>query len=122
MRRLKSVIAFDEYRFFSISAVGRLSLVTVSIAIAVATVLFAGATSEARETTGIEIVIVAEILLTVLLVLVITVLVAEVSGFLVGVEVRVFTSGIFANGTVTELLALSRKVEVLVTSSTGEVG
>ena len=78
------------------------------------------ATGETREATGIKIIIVADILLTILLVLVITVLVSVIRRFLVGVDVSILTAGILA-GTVVRSVLLVVEIEGLVSATTVEV-
>ena len=74
------------------------------------------ATGETREATGIKVIIVADILLTILLVLVVTVLMSIVGRLLVGVNVSVLATGILAAIDLWLLLVI--KVEGLVSTAT----
>ena len=85
--------------------------------VTVAVRLLAGATGEAGETTGVEVVVETDILLTVFLVLVVTVLVSVIVGLVVGVLVGIFTTGILALGTVRKGLFNIVKVEVSVSTA-----
>merc|ERR1719507_2443217 len=77
------------------------------------------ATGETRKATGIKVIIVADILLTILLVLVITVLVSVIRRLLVGVDIGIFTAEILTAIDLWLLLVI--KIEGLVSAATVEV-
>ena len=91
-------------------------LVVIKVGSTVAISLFAGATGKTRKATGIKVIIVADILLTILLVLVVTVLMSIVGRLLVGVNVSVLATGILA--AIDSWLLLVIKVEGLVSTAT----
>ena len=99
--------------------IGVVELVTESILSGVR-VGVTRATGETGSATGIKIVVVADILLTILLVLVITVLVSVIRRFLVGVDVSILTAEILA-GTVDRSVLLVVEIEGLVSATTVEV-